>query len=398
MALQTIQQRKRGFICVNSHPEGCRKNVSEQVRNIAAAAPTRLDGPKKVLVLGSSTGYGLASRIASAWGFGAATLGVCFERPPKEGSTATAGYYNTAAFHEAARKAGLLAETLNGDAFSDEIKRQTAELIRKHLGTVELIIYSLASPRRVHPRTGETHDSALKPVGRSFTSKTIDLKSEAVVEVTLPPAEEKEIRDTVAVMGGEDWRFWIEMLLGEGLLAPGARTLAYSYIGPEVTWPIYKDGTIGRAKQDLEAASRHLNALLEEKLGGGAWVSVNKAAVTQASSAIPVVPLYLSILPIILREKGADETPIDQMRRLMFDFVARRNQTLFDDRGRIRLDRAELEPDVQSRIAEIWVRVSTENLLEITDFAGFKRAFDSLFGFHVEGVDYSQPAETDLSW
>lgn len=398
MALQTIQQRKRGFICVNSHPEGCRKNVSEQVRNITTAAPARLDGPKKVLVLGSSTGYGLASRIAAAWGFGAATLGICFERPPKEGSTASAGFYNTAAFHEAARKDGLFAETLNGDAFSDEIKRQTAELIRKHLGKVDLIIYSLASPRRVHPRTGETHDSALKPVGRSFTTKTIDLKSEAVVEVTLPPAEEKEISDTVAVMGGEDWRFWIEMLVQEGLFASGARTIAYSYIGPEVTWPIYKEGTIGRAKQDLEAASRHLNALLKEKLGGGAWISVNKAVVTQASSAIPVVPLYLSILPIILREKDADEAPIDQMRRLMFDFVARRDQTLFDDAGRVRLDRAELQPDVQSRIAEIWVRVSTENLLEITDFAGFKRAFDSLFGFHVEGVDYSQPVETDLSW
>lgn len=398
MALQTIQQRKRGFICVNAHPEGCRRNIAEQIRSITASAAQPLDGPKKVLVLGSSTGYGLASRIAAAWGFGAATLGVCFERPPKEGSTATAGYYNTVAFHEEARKAGLFAASLNGDAFSDDLKRQAAELIRKHFGTVDLVIYSLASPRRVHPRTGQTHDSALKPVGRPFTSKTIDLKSEAVVEVTLPPAEEKEISDTVAVMGGEDWRFWIAMLLEEKLLAPGARTFAYSYIGPEVTWPIYKDGTMGRAKQDLAAAARDLNALLEDKIGGGAWVSVNKAVVTQASSAIPVVPLYLSILPIILGEKGADEKPIDQMRRLMFDFVAGRDQTLLDEAGRIRLDRAELAPGVQARIAEIWVRVSTENLIEITDFAGFKRAFNNLFGFEVEGVDYSQPAETDSSW
>jgi len=398
MALQTIQQRKRGFICVNAHPEGCRKNVSEQVRNITAAVPKQLDGPQKALVLGSSTGYGLASRIAAAWGFGAGTLGVCFERPPKEGATATAGYYNTVAFHEEARKAGLLAATLNGDAFSDDLKRQTAELIRKHFGTVDLVIYSLASPRRIHPRTGATHDSALKPIGRPFTSKTVDLKSEAVVEITLQPAAEKEISDTVAVMGGEDWRFWISMLLEEKLLAPGARTCAYSYIGPEVTWPIYKDGTIGRAKQDLDTTSRDLNALLKEKLHGSAWVSVNKAVVTQASSAIPVVPLYLSILPGILREKGADEYPIDQMRRLMMDFVARADRSMLDEAGRVRLDRAELKPDVQARVAHVWTRVSSENLSEITDFAGFKRTFDNLFGFGVEGVDYSQPTETDLSW
>ena len=399
MSLQIVKQRKRGFICVNAHPEGCRRNIERQVERIRQAvgagfkpAPTTA---KNVLVIGASTGYGLASRIAAAWAFGAKTLGVFFERAPKEGSTATAGYYNTVAFHEQAEKDGLFAASINGDAFSDEIKRQAADLIRKNLGSLDLVIYSLASPRRTHPRTGQTHNAALKPIGQPFSNKTIDLNTEKVVTVTLEPASAAEITDTVAVMGGDDWRMWMEMLAQENLLAKGAGTVAYSYIGPEVTWPVYRDGTIGQAKLDLEKTARELAAKLGEKLGLQAYVSVNKAVVTQASAAIPVVPLYLSVLPRVLKN---NEEPIDQMRRLFCDFLAKGDRSLLDQTWRVRLDTAELNPEVQAGIARIWPNVTTENLYQLTDFAGFKRAFDSLFGFNVEGVDYSQPCETDLVW
>lgn len=397
MAMQVIKQRKRGFICVNAHPEGCRRNVEQQIARVKESIP-KGSTLSNVLVIGASTGYGLASRIAAAWGFGAKTLGLFFERPPKEGATATAGYYNTVAFHAAARRDGLATFSLNGDAFSDGIKRQAAEIIRSNLGPLDLVIYSLASPRRIHPRTGQTHDSVLKPVGAPFSSKTIDLKSEEVVEVNLPPADEKEIADTVAVMGGEDWRMWMEMLLEQNLVAQGARTLAYTYIGPSVTWPIYRDGTIGRAKKDLEETSHALNTMLSQRVGGSASISVNKAVVTQASSAIPVVPLYLSILPPVMKAKGGDETPVDQMIRLFRDFLAGGDKTLLDEAGRVRLDALELRPEVQAGVAKLWLQVNSENLHELTDFNGFKRAFDNLFGFGIEGVDYTQPAETDLSW
>ena len=291
MPLQVIKRRSRGFICVNAHAEGCRRNVGRQIQAITSHHPAGLEGPRNVLVIGASTGYGLASRIAAAWGFGARTLGVFFERPPEGDRTATAGYYNTVAFHERAQKDGLRAASLNGDAFSDELKRSAAEIIRKQMGPLDLVIYSLAAPKRTHPRTGQVHDSVLKPISQPYASKTIELDSGKVVSVTIAPANEKEIADTVAVMGGEDWRMWTEMLLEENLLAPGARTVAYSYIGPELTWPIYRDGTIGRAKKDLEDTARQLNSTLQNRLGGNAWISVNKAVVTQASAAIPVVPL-----------------------------------------------------------------------------------------------------------
>jgi enoyl-[acyl-carrier protein] reductase / trans-2-enoyl-CoA reductase (NAD+) len=395
--MQVIEQRKRGFICVNAHPHGCRRNVERQVASVIKSIPRR-DGLRSVLVVGASTGYGLASRIAAAWGFGAKTLGIFFERPPKEGATATAGYYNSVAFHECARRDGLAAFSLNGDAFSDALKRQAAGIIREKMGPLDLVVYSLASPRRIHPHTGQIHDSTLKPVGETFSSKTIDLKHEQVIHVTLESANEQEIADTIAVMGGEDWRMWVEMLLGEKLLAPGARTLAYSYIGPQVTWPIYRDGTIGRAKKDLEQTSHHLDKLLRDSLGGSARVSVNKAVVTQASSAIPVVPLYLSILPPVMRELGGDETPIDQIIRLFRDFLAGHDTKLLDEDGRIRLDALELRLEVQAAVAKTWVQVSSDNLDQLTDFKGFKRAFDNLFGFDVDGVDYTQPVETDLTW
>jgi enoyl-[acyl-carrier protein] reductase/trans-2-enoyl-CoA reductase (NAD+) len=266
------------------------------------------------------------------------------------------------------------------------------------MAPVDLVIYSLASPKRIHPRNGKIYNSALKPTGQPYTSKTIELESQKVVPITLEPASEQEIADTVAVMGGDDWKMWIDALLDANLLAPGARTLAYSYVGPAVTWPIYRDGTIGHAKQDLELAAADLDKKLSDRLGGHAWVSVNKAVVTQASSAIPVVPLYLSLLPPIMRSKGLEEGPIEQMRRLFFDHLADGKTPALDDHRRIRLDDRELRPEVQAGIIEKWPQVTTENLLSLTDFAGFRRDFRNLFGFDVEGVDYEKPVEIDLKW
>jgi enoyl-[acyl-carrier protein] reductase/trans-2-enoyl-CoA reductase (NAD+) len=397
MPRQIVKRRSRGFICVNSHPEGCYLNVGRQIA-VADKAALGRSAAYNVLVIGASTGYGLASRIASAWGYGARTLGVFFERPPDGDKTATAGYYNSAALHEYAKRYGLFAASINGDAFSDACKREAVAIVRRELAPLDLIIYSLASPKRVHPRTGVAYSSALKPIGESFSSRTIELDSEKVVDVTLGPATEKEIADTVAVMGGEDWRLWIEVLLNEGLLASGARTLAYSYIGPEITWPIYRDGTIGQAKKDLERAAKDLDAALANQLGGNAWVSVNKAVVTQASAAIPVVPLYLSLLPLAMKKKNLDEGPLEQMRRLFTDFLCKGGAPQLDEARRLRLDDREMRADVQSEVAALWPQVTTENLREASAFAAFQREFRGLFGFEVEGVDYDQPTETDLHW
>jgi enoyl-[acyl-carrier protein] reductase/trans-2-enoyl-CoA reductase (NAD+) len=347
-------------------------------------------------VIGASTGYGLASRIAAAWGYGARTLGVFFERPPDGDKTATAGYYNTAALAERAARDGLYAVHLNADAFSDECKRRAIEIIRRDLSPLDLLLYSLASPKRTHPRTGIAHNSVLKPIGREFSSRTVELDSEKVVDVTLAPASENEIADTIAVMGGEDWRLWMEALAAENLLAQGARTLAYSYIGPELTWPIYRDGTIGRAKQDLEQTARALHQMLAGRLGGSAGISVNKAVVTQASAAIPVVPLYLSLLSKVMRAKHLDEDPIAQMCRLFSDFLATDRPQATDEAGRIRLDDREMRPDVQSEVMTLFPQVTTENLRQLADFAGFQREFRNLFGFEVAGVDYEQPFETNV--
>jgi enoyl-[acyl-carrier protein] reductase / trans-2-enoyl-CoA reductase (NAD+) len=391
---QVIKRRSRGFICVNAHPEGCRLNVERQIA-IAEQAPPRERPPRNVLIIGASTGYGLASRIAAGWGYGARTLGVFFERPPDDEKTATAGYYNTVALDHRAKRDGLLAAHVNGDAFSDECKRETLEIVRRDFAPLDLMIYSLASPRRTHPRTGVIHNSLLKPVSQTYSSRTIELDSEKVVNVTLPPASEKEIADTVAVMGGEDWRMWTEALAKEGLLAPGVRTLAYSYIGPEMTWPIYRDGTIGRAKNDLEQTARSLDASLSPKFGGRAMICVNKAVATQASAAIPVVPLYLSLLIKVMSEKRLEEGPIEQMRRLFADVLAVNADPQTDDAGRVRLDDREMRSDVQAEIARLWPQVTTENLRSITDFAGFQRQFRNLFGFDVEGVDYERPVEVN---
>lgn len=396
MPAQIVKRRSRGFICINAHPEGCRLNIARQVSAITSQRNEQLAGMRNVLVIGASTGYGLASRIATAWGFGAGTIGVFFERPPEGTKTASAGHYNTAAFHELARRDKLPAASVNADAFSNDCKRETIELIKRDFGPVDLVVYSLASPRRTHPDTGEVFNSALKPVGQPYSSRTIDLDAEKIVPVTLEPASEKEIADTIAVMGGDDWNRWIEALLEADLLAEGARSVAYSYIGPAITWPIYKDGTIGQAKHDLDVTAYRMNSRLSSTIGGRALVSVNKAVVTQASAAIPVVPLYLSLLPMALRSRNLDEGPIEQMRRLFFDHLAPGAEENVDDGGRIRLDDRELRPDVQADVSMIWPNVTTENLRSITSFADFQRDFRRLFGFEVEGVDYDAPVETDI--
>ncbi len=397
MPLQVVQRRSRGFICLNAHPGGCRRNVERQIDVIRTHATSPHEGPRNVLVIGASTGYGLASRIAAAWGFGAKTVGIFLERPAEGNKTASAGFYNSIAFHDLARREGLLAISMNGDAFAAETKQAAAEAIRKNLSKVDLMIYSVAAPKRNDP-SGAVHHSVLKPIGASYSNKTVDLDSEKVSEVTIAPATEEQIADTVAVMGGADWKLWIDMLEQENLLAEGFRALAYSYIGPEMTWPIYRDGTIGRAKGNLEETARYLNDRLHDKVGGEARIAVNKAIVTQASAAIPVVPLYMSSLFRVMKQRNLDEGAIEQMRRLFFDFLARDSAPKFDKEGRIRLDDREMLSEVQADVAKIWSQVNSENLREVTDFAGFQRDFRALFGFEVEGVDYSEPVETDLSW
>lgn len=387
-----IKPKVRGFICVTAHPEGCAAHVQEWINHVKAKGPIS-GGPKKVLVIGSSTGYGLASRITAAFGSGAATLGVFFERPSEEGRTATPGWYNTIAFTKAARAAGLYAKNINGDAFSDAIKQQTLDLIRADLGQVDLVVYSLASPKRIHPKTGAEHRSVLKPVGQSYSNKTVDTDKGIVSTVTIEPASEKEIADTVTVMGGEDWELWMNALSEARLLAPGAQSVAYSYIGPEVTWAIYKNGTIGMAKNDLERAARNIDSLLKLNGGGRAFISVNKALVTQASSAIPVVPLYISMLYKIMKAAGTHEGCIEQMQRLFATQMYNGNKPKFDEAGRVRVDDWEMRPEIQAAVAKIWPGVTTENLAAETDIAGYRSEFLKLFGFGVAGINYE--AETE---
>jgi enoyl-[acyl-carrier protein] reductase/trans-2-enoyl-CoA reductase (NAD+) len=387
-----IKPKVRGFVCVTAHPEGCAAHVQEWIDYVEAKGPI-VAGPKKVLVIGSSTGYGLASRVAAAFGSHAATLGVFFERPSEDGRPATPGWYNTIAFTNAARAAGLYAKNLNGDAFSDDIKRQALELIRNDLGQVDLVVYSLASPRRTHPRTGVVHKSVLKPVGTSYTNKTVDTDKGIVSTVTIEPASPQEIADTTAVMGGEDWEMWMNALSEAKLLAPGAQSVAYSYIGPEVTWAIYKNGTIGLAKNDLERAGKNIGSLLKLNGGGRAFISVNKALVTQASSAIPVVPLYISILYKLMKAHGTHEGCIEQIQRLFATQMYHGKTPAFDEAGRVRIDDWEMRPEIQNAVREIWPRVTTENLAAETDIAGYRTEFLKLFGFGLPGINYE--AETE---
>lgn len=386
-----VEPKIRGFICTTAHPDGCAKHVADQIALVQSRGPIA-NGPKKVLVVGSSTGYGLSSRIAAAFGCGAATIGVFFEKPGEERRTGTAGWYNSAAFEKEAAKAGLYARSFNGDAFSDEMKQTVIDAIRADLGQVDCVVYSLASPRRTHPKSGETFKSCLKPIGQSYTNKNLNTSTKVVDEVSIEPASDQEIADTVAVMGGEDWEMWLDALHEAGVLAPGVVTVAYSYIGPEVTWPIYKNGTIGAAKEDLERAQRALDNKLAP-LGGKAWVSVNKALVTQASSAIPVVPLYISLLYKVMKAKGSHEDTIEQMDRLFRHRLYGDAQPSPDEAGRIRVDDWEMTPDVQAEVDALWKKVDSSNLLELADVDGYESSFLRLFGFGLAGVDYS--AETD---
>ena len=387
-----IRPKVRGFVCITAHPLGCAAHVQEQIDTVLRRGPIQ-GGPKRVLVIGASTGYGLATRIAAAFGARAATFGVFYDRPSEEDRTATPGWYNTAAFHQAARAAGLYAGSINGDAFSDEIKRQTIEALRRDVGPVDLIVYSLASPRRVHPRTGAVHKSVLKPIGAAYTSKTVDVETGLVSEVTIEPATDVEISDTVAVMGGEDWEMWLHALDEAQLLAPGATTAAYSYIGPKVTWPVYHQGTIGRAKDDLDRTARRLDALLKTHGYGRAFVSVNKALVTQASSAIPVVPLYISILYRIMKERGLHEGCIEQIDRLFRTQMYNGSALTFDDAGRVRIDDWEMRPEVQAGVAPLWREITTETLARLTDIAGYRTDFLKLSGFGLPGIDYDADSE-----
>jgi len=382
-----IKPKVRGFVCVTAHPAGCAANVREQIDYVRGKGAIS-GGPRNVLVIGASTGYGLASRIAAAFGCGSNTLGVFFERPSEEGRPATPGWYNTIAFTEAARKAGLYAGNINGDAFSDDIKRKAIETIRSEMGPIDLVVYSLASPRRTHPKTGAVHKSVLKPVGAPFRNKTVDTDKGIVSEIAIEPATDAEIADTIAVMGGEDWEMWMNALADAGLLAPGATAVAYTYIGPEVTWAIYRNGTIGKAKNDLERAARSIDALLKSNGYGRAFVSVNKALVSQASSAIPVVPLYISILYKIMKARGTHEGCIEQAQRLFATQLYNGNALQFDENGRVRIDDLEMDPEVQAEVARIWPQVTTENLPTLTDIAGYREEFLKLFGFGLPGIDY----------
>ena len=382
-----IEPRMRGFICLTSHPDGAAQNVKNQIEYVKSKGA--IAGAKKVLVIGASTGFGLASRITSAFGSDAATIGVFFEKAPTEGKPGSPGWYNSAAFEKEAHKAGLYAKSINGDAFSNDIKRETLDLIKADLGQVDLVIYSLASPVRVHPVTGVTHRSVLKPIGETFSNKTVDFHTGKVSDISIEPSKEGDIENTIAVMGGEDWAMWMDALKKEGLLAPGATTVAYSYIGPSLTEAVYRKGTIGRAKDDLEATAFLITDSLKDS-GGKAYVSVNKALVTQASSAIPVIPLYISLLYKIMKEAGVHEGCIEQIQRLYQDRLFSGNEISTDEKGRIRVDDLEMREDIQAKVAKLWKEATTENLAEIGDLEGYRKDFYNLFGFEVPGVDYSK--------
>ncbi|MFL9482498.1 enoyl-ACP reductase FabV [Chitinophagaceae bacterium LWZ2-11] len=382
-----IEPKMRGFICLTAHPTGCEQNVLNQINYVTSKGT--IEGPKKVLVIGASTGFGLASRITSAFGAKAATIGVYFEKPPTEGKPASPGWYNTAAFEKQAHKAGLYAKSINGDAFSDEIKQKTIDLIKADLGQIDLIIYSLASPKRVHPKTGVVHSSVLRPLGEVFTNKTVDFHTGIVSDISINPAVEEDIVNTVAVMGGEDWMMWIDALKDANLLAPGVTAIAYSYIGPSLTQAVYRKGTIGKAKDHLEATAFEITDKLKD-INGRAFVSVNKALVTQASSAIPVIPLYISLLYKTMKEEGIHEGCIEQIQRLFSQRLYTHAAVPTDDAGRIRIDDWEMREDVQAKVAELWKDANTETLPAIGDLAGYRSDFLSLFGFEVPGVDYTK--------
>jgi len=385
-----IKPKVRGFICTNAHPKGCAAHVQEQIDFTLGKGPIA-GGPKNVLVIGASTGYGLASRITAAFGSKANTVGIFFEKPPTVKRSASAGYYNSAAFHSAAKDAGLYAESINGDAFSDEVKQQTIELLKNGIGKVDLVVYSLASPRRTDPKTGIMHSSVLKPIGEGYTAKNLNTDTLKINDITVEPANEEEIANTVKVMGGEDWELWIDALKGADLLSDNCRTVAYTYLGEKLTWPIYGHATIGKAKEDLDRASAAINTVLSP-IGGAANVSVLKALVTQSSSAIPIMPLYISLTYKVMKEEGTHEGCIEQLQRLFTEGLYTDTPRL-DEHNRLRMDNLELRAETQEKIEVLWPQVTEENLYDISDYKGYNADFLRLFGFGLDGVDY----EADIS-
>ncbi|MFK7160749.1 enoyl-ACP reductase FabV [Marinospirillum sp. MEB164] len=397
-----IKPKYRGFICTTTHPQGCYQNVVEQIQTTQRtfAQQAASDQPKKVLVIGASSGYGLAARITAAFGYQAATLGVFFEKPGTERKPGTAGWYNSWAFEEEAKKAGLYAKSINGDAFSDEVRAKAIEMIKADLGEVDLVIYSLASPVRKLPDTGEVKRSALKPIGEVYRSTAIDTNKDQIIEAEVEPATEEEIADTIRVMGGEDWELWMQALDQAGVLAQGVKSAAFSYIGTEITWPIYWHGALGKAKEDLDRAAAALNQQLSEKYQGAAHVAVLKSVVTQASAAIPVMPLYISLVYKVMKDKGLHEGTIEQLNRLYLTqlYPVAGEAVVLDEANRIRLDDWELRDDVQEACKALWAQVNNETLFELTDYASYKHDFLKLFGFGREDVDYEADVATEVAF
>lgn len=387
-----VKPKFRGFICTTSHPVGCEYNVRQQVEYVKKQK--KINGAKKVLIIGASTGYGLSSRIAAAFGCGAATIGLFYERPASANKTASAGWYNSAAFEKLAKEEGLYAKSINGDAFSNDIKQQTVDLIKRDLGKVDLVIYSLASPRRTHPITGEVFNSVIKPIGPAYTSKIVDFHTQQVSDTTIEPANEDEIKQTVAVMGGEDWKMWIDALKSADVLENNAMTIAYSYVGPDMTHAVYREGTIGRAKDDLENTAGRITEDIND-IGGKAYVSINKAVVTQASAAIPVISLYVSILFKVMKQKNIHEGCIEQMYRMFNDRLYSGDLKL-DNKGRICMDDWEMDEDVQAEVAKLWDESNSENVKDITDVASYRTEFFRLFGFEFDAVDYNADVDIDV--
>lgn len=384
-----VEPKVREFICTTAHPEGCRENVKRQIAYVKGKGEVR--GPKKVLVIGASTGYGLASRITAAFACQAATIGIMFEKPSNGKRTATPGWYNTAAFEALAKEEGLYAKSINGDAFSAEVKQQAIEMIKEDLGQVDMVIYSLAAPRRT-TADNKTWSSTLKTTTGAFTEKSLDLRNNTIVTKTVESANDEELEGTIKVMGGEDWMDWMDALTNAGVLAENAVTVAYSYIGPELTYPIYTEGTIGQAKKHLtETAGR----IREKHPGIRAYISVNKALVTQASAAIPIVPLYFAILYKVMKEQGTHEGCIEQISRLFHDKLFA-GEIPTDEQGRIRMDDWELAPQVQGAVMDCWKEVDTENVETLSDIEGYWEDFYHMFGFHFDNVDYSKDVDIQV--
>jgi len=391
-----IKPKIRGFICTTTHPVGCEANVREQIAYVKSKGKLA-NGPKRVLVIGASTGYGLASRINAAFGADAATLGVFFEKPASDKKTGSAGWYNAAAFDKAAKEAGLYAKSINGDAFSDACRQEAIDLIKQDLGQIDLVVYSLASPVRKLPQTGEVVRSALKPIGEPYKSTALDTNKDVLIDVVVEPANAQEIADTIKVMGGQDWELWMDALEQAGVLAPAAQAVAYSYIGTDLTWPIYWHGTLGKAKEDLDRAAQAINAKLQRQ-GGAAYVAVLKSVVTQASAAIPVMPLYISMAFKIMKQLGIHEGCIEQIQRLFATRLYSGQAPATDEHHRLRLDDWELRDDVQDACRDLWSKINNDNIYQLTDYQGYKDEFLRLFGFGLSGVDYEADVNPEVSF